>query len=59
MATEREILKAMRIENPRTNGEIMANAAIDAALAEPWWRLAKAVLIVAAVVALCVIAYKL
>lgn len=59
MSSEREMLKSMRIPNARTNGEIMANAAIDAALAEPWWRLAKAVLTVAAVVTLCVIAYKL
>lgn len=55
---DRTMLKAMRIKNPRTNGEHMANAEINAALAEPWRRLFWAVLAVVAVAALVVIAVK-
>ncbi len=55
----RKMLKEMRIKNPRTNGEHMANAQIDAILMEPWRRLFWVALALAAVIALVVIALKL
>lgn len=55
---DRETLKSMRVENPRTNGEKMLNDQIDDLLMEPWRRLFLLALAIIAVAALVAIALK-
>jgi hypothetical protein len=55
---DRERLKAMRVKNPRTNGERMLNAEINDALNRPWWYLIWLMLAVVGAASLVAIAVK-